>query len=77
MPALPSSLACVHINRPYAVSLNISSHLLQDGMFKSTSCAQTALSTIYNQVSVHYDRVHTFDLLANACLHYRQPRPYP
>ena len=45
MPALPSSLACVHVNRPYAVSLNISSHLLQDGMFKSTSCAQTALST--------------------------------
>ena len=72
MPALPSSLAGVHVNRPYAVSLNISSHLLHDGMFKSTSCVQ-ALSTF----TTKFHHVHTFYLSANACLNYRQPRPYP
>ena len=73
MPALPSSLAGVHVNRPYAVSLNISSHLLHDGMFKSTSCVQAALSTF----TTKFHHVHTFYLSANACLNYRQPRPYP
>ena len=62
-------------NRSYAVSLNISSHLLHDGMFKSTSCVQAALSTFTTNF-VHHDHVHTFYLSANACVHC-QPRPYP